>query len=180
MMTSFRLQLARAYRVDRTRSAPADHRAYPARRRDRRGSSAHLRTRIITWRRPSQGLCCRHHGHLSIAKFPKETDGYSMETWEEIRCAWQTAPALPRLVMSLSRAQARRCCYRGVSIELARSASPSYRGGDDRIEGWRARELPGYCRCPDAPWGERLTGPFGRSPSATPRHADVDAWRSGP
>jgi serine/threonine-protein kinase HipA len=24
------------------------------------------------------------HGHLSIAKFPKETDGYSMETWEEI------------------------------------------------------------------------------------------------
>lgn len=24
------------------------------------------------------------HGHLAIAKFPKETDGYSMETWEEI------------------------------------------------------------------------------------------------
>lgn len=24
------------------------------------------------------------HGHLSIAKFPKETDEYSMETWEEI------------------------------------------------------------------------------------------------
>lgn len=24
------------------------------------------------------------HGRLSIAKFPKETDGYSMETWEEI------------------------------------------------------------------------------------------------
>lgn len=24
------------------------------------------------------------HGHLSIAKFPKETDDYSMETWEEI------------------------------------------------------------------------------------------------
>lgn len=25
-----------------------------------------------------------HYGHLSIAKFPKETDAYSMETWEEI------------------------------------------------------------------------------------------------
>lgn len=25
-----------------------------------------------------------HHGRLSIAKFPKETDGYSIETWEEI------------------------------------------------------------------------------------------------
>jgi serine/threonine-protein kinase HipA len=25
-----------------------------------------------------------HHGHLSIAKFPKETDEYSIETWEEI------------------------------------------------------------------------------------------------
>lgn len=25
-----------------------------------------------------------NHGHLSIAKFPKETDEYSMETWEEI------------------------------------------------------------------------------------------------
>ena len=24
------------------------------------------------------------HGNLSIAKFPKETDDYSMETWEEI------------------------------------------------------------------------------------------------
>lgn len=24
------------------------------------------------------------HGHLSIAKFPKETDDYSMETWEEV------------------------------------------------------------------------------------------------
>jgi serine/threonine-protein kinase HipA len=24
------------------------------------------------------------HGHLSIAKFPKETDAYSIETWEEI------------------------------------------------------------------------------------------------
>ena len=24
------------------------------------------------------------HGHLSIAKFPKETDGYSIETWEEV------------------------------------------------------------------------------------------------
>ncbi len=27
------------------------------------------------------------HGHLSIAKFPKETDDYSMETWEEIALA---------------------------------------------------------------------------------------------
>lgn len=25
-----------------------------------------------------------HHGHLSIAKFPKENDEYSIETWEEI------------------------------------------------------------------------------------------------
>lgn len=25
-----------------------------------------------------------HHGHLSIAKFPKESDDYSIETWEEI------------------------------------------------------------------------------------------------
>ena len=28
------------------------------------------------------------HGHLSIAKFPRETDDYSMETWEEIGCGW--------------------------------------------------------------------------------------------
>lgn len=38
------------------------------------------------------------HGHLSIAKFPKETDEYSMETWEEIalRLAAQAAIATPQ------------------------------------------------------------------------------------
>lgn len=37
-------------------------------------------------------------GHLSIAKFPKETDDYSMETWEEIalRLAGQAGIATPR------------------------------------------------------------------------------------
>ncbi|KQX52481.1 MULTISPECIES: type II toxin-antitoxin system HipA family toxin [unclassified Ensifer] len=37
------------------------------------------------------------HGHLSIAKFPKETDEYSMETWEEIalRLADQAGIATP-------------------------------------------------------------------------------------
>ena len=37
------------------------------------------------------------HGHLSIAKFPKETDDYSMETWEEIalRLAGQAGIATP-------------------------------------------------------------------------------------
>lgn len=37
------------------------------------------------------------HGHLSIAKFPKETDDYSMETWEEIalRLASQAGIATP-------------------------------------------------------------------------------------
>jgi serine/threonine-protein kinase HipA len=37
------------------------------------------------------------HGHLSIAKFPKETDEYSMETWEEIalRLAERAAIATP-------------------------------------------------------------------------------------
>ena len=33
--------------------------------------------------RPKTSIIDRH-GHLSIAKFPKETDEYSMETWEEI------------------------------------------------------------------------------------------------
>ena len=38
------------------------------------------------------------HGHLSIAKFPKETDEYSMETWEEIalRLADRAGIATPR------------------------------------------------------------------------------------
>jgi serine/threonine-protein kinase HipA len=37
------------------------------------------------------------HGHLSIAKFPKETDDYSMETWEEIalRLAARSGIATP-------------------------------------------------------------------------------------
>ena len=37
------------------------------------------------------------HGHLSIAKFPKETDEYSMETWEEIalRLAERASIATP-------------------------------------------------------------------------------------
>ena len=33
--------------------------------------------------RPKASVIARH-GHLSIAKFPKETDDYSMEAWEEI------------------------------------------------------------------------------------------------
>jgi serine/threonine-protein kinase HipA len=33
--------------------------------------------------RPKASVIDRH-GHLSIAKFPRETDDYSMETWEEI------------------------------------------------------------------------------------------------
>jgi serine/threonine-protein kinase HipA len=38
------------------------------------------------------------HGHLSIAKFPKETDEYSMETWEAIalRLAGQAGIATPQ------------------------------------------------------------------------------------
>jgi serine/threonine-protein kinase HipA len=38
------------------------------------------------------------HGHLSIAKFPKETDEYSIETWEEIamRLAEQAGIATPQ------------------------------------------------------------------------------------
>jgi len=38
------------------------------------------------------------HGHLSIAKFPKETDEYSIETWEEIalRLAERAGIATPR------------------------------------------------------------------------------------
>ena len=38
------------------------------------------------------------HGHLSFAKFPKETDEYSVETWEEIalRLADQAGIATPR------------------------------------------------------------------------------------
>lgn len=37
------------------------------------------------------------HGHLSIAKFPRETDDYSMETWEEIalRLAGRAGIATP-------------------------------------------------------------------------------------
>jgi serine/threonine-protein kinase HipA len=41
------------------------------------------------------------HGHLSIAKFPKETDDYSIETWEEIamRLADRAGIATPRHVL---------------------------------------------------------------------------------
>jgi serine/threonine-protein kinase HipA len=39
-----------------------------------------------------------HHDHLSIAKFPKETDEYSIETWEEIalRLAGQASIVTPQ------------------------------------------------------------------------------------
>ncbi|MFT4275710.1 MAG: HipA domain-containing protein [Rhodopseudomonas sp.] len=46
--------------------------------------------------RPKASVIDRH-GHLSIAKFPKEADQYSMETWEEIalRLADQAGIATP-------------------------------------------------------------------------------------
>jgi serine/threonine-protein kinase HipA len=46
--------------------------------------------------RPKASVIDRH-GHLSIAKFPKETDDYSMETWEEIalRLAGKAGIATP-------------------------------------------------------------------------------------
>ena len=46
--------------------------------------------------RPKASVIDRH-GHLSIAKFPKETDEYSVETWEEIalRLAGQAGIATP-------------------------------------------------------------------------------------
>ena len=46
--------------------------------------------------RPKASVIDRH-GHLSIAKFPKEADEYSMETWEEIalRLADQAGIATP-------------------------------------------------------------------------------------
>ena len=45
--------------------------------------------------RPKASVVDRH-GRLSIAKFPKETDDYCMETWEEMRCAWPAGQASPR------------------------------------------------------------------------------------
>jgi serine/threonine-protein kinase HipA len=47
--------------------------------------------------RPKASVIDRH-GHLSIAKFPKETDDYSMETWEEIalRLAGQAGIVTPQ------------------------------------------------------------------------------------
>jgi serine/threonine-protein kinase HipA len=47
--------------------------------------------------RPKASVTDRH-GHLSIAKFPKETDDYSMETWEEIalRLAGQAGIVTPQ------------------------------------------------------------------------------------
>ena len=46
--------------------------------------------------RPKASVIDRH-GHLSIAKFPKETDEYSMERWEEIamRLAGRAGIAMP-------------------------------------------------------------------------------------
>ena len=46
--------------------------------------------------RPKASVIDRH-GHLAIAKFPKESDDYSMETWEEIalRLARQAGIATP-------------------------------------------------------------------------------------
>jgi len=35
------------------------------------------------------------HGHLAVAKFPKETDDYSMETWEEIALRLAESIGLP-------------------------------------------------------------------------------------
>ncbi len=67
------------------------------------------------------------HGHLSIAKFPKETDDYSMETWEEIalRLASRAGIATPQ--HELIEWPARRSCCRGASTAPARSESRSYR-----------------------------------------------------
>jgi len=47
--------------------------------------------------RPKASVIDRH-GHLSIAKFPKENDGYSMETWEDIalRLAGRAGIATPK------------------------------------------------------------------------------------
>ena len=36
------------------------------------------------------------HGDLSIAKFPKETDDYCLETWRKLRCIWPARRASPR------------------------------------------------------------------------------------
>jgi serine/threonine-protein kinase HipA len=47
--------------------------------------------------RPKASVIAQH-GHLSIAKFPKETDDYSIETWEEIalRLAERAGISTPR------------------------------------------------------------------------------------
>lgn len=61
----------------------ADHRAHSPRRRNGRRSPAHLRARLLGGGRPKTSVIDQH-GSLSIAKFPKETRDYSIETWEEI------------------------------------------------------------------------------------------------
>src|SRR3546814_987986 len=52
------------------------------------------------------------HGHLSIAKFPKESDDYSMETWEEIalRLAGQAG------IRSETRREGKECVMHGKSL----------------------------------------------------------------
>ncbi|KQV37691.1 hypothetical protein ASC96_25785 [Rhizobium sp. Root1204] len=53
-------------------------------RRDGRGPSTHLRPGSSLGGARPKASVIDQHGHLSIAKFPKETDEYNIETWEEI------------------------------------------------------------------------------------------------
>ena len=67
------------------------------------------------------------HGHLSIAKFPKEADEYSMETWEEIALRLADRAGIVTPPMSFSLSPTRRSCCRADSIVSVRRAFPSSR-----------------------------------------------------
>ena len=63
------------------------------------------------------------HGHLSIAKFPKESDEYSIETWEEIALRLAQKAGIRTPVHELVRVA-------GKSVMLSRRFD---RGGGNRI-----------------------------------------------
>nr|UVY99781.1 hypothetical protein K4M19_00091 [Agrobacterium fabrum] len=88
------------------------------------------------------------HGHLSIAKFPKETDEYSIETWEEValRLAEKAGIATPQhqLVEVAGKAvMLSRRFDRNGAIRIPFLSAMAMMGARDG----GARQLSGNCRC---------------------------------
>ena len=75
--------------------------------------------------RPKASVIDRH-GRLSIAKFPKESDEYSIETWEEIALRLADRAGIVTAPHELLQVAAGPCCCRGDLIARRGAAFPSF------------------------------------------------------